>query len=112
MKTIISGGSSDRIHRLAYRILDMLPITEVVSGGYSGIDKDGEEWAKLHGIPCTVFEANFVMYRSAAMPIRNAKMAAYADAILLFPEGPGKKSMYREAVKAKLRIFDFRGSWK
>lgn len=108
MKTIIAGGRSDHLDPLDRLLLCQLPITEVVSGGASGIDEEGERWARERSIPCTVFKADWKTFKSAAGPIRNAQMAKYADAVVLFPGGPGTQSMYREAVKAKLEIYDFR----
>jgi hypothetical protein len=34
-------------------------------------------------------------------------MAAYADALALFPGGKGSASMVREAIRAGMQIFDF-----
>ena len=45
----------------------------------------------------------------AAGPIRNKKMAEYADAVILFPGGKGTASMLKEAQKAELTIYDYRG---
>jgi predicted Rossmann-fold nucleotide-binding protein len=36
-------------------------------------------------------------------------MAQYADAVVLFPGGKGTQSMFDEATKAGIVIFDWRG---
>jgi len=108
MKTIIAGGRDGHLNPKNMQVLDCLGITEVVSGGCSGIDRDAEAWALSRHIPCKIFEAEWKKYKSAAGPLRNIKMAEYADTVVLFPGGKGTDSMYREAVKAKLEIYDFR----
>ena len=47
-------------------------------------------------------------FDAAAGPDRNRRMAERATAAAPFPGGRGTASMYREAVKAGLQIFDYR----
>lgn len=109
MKTIIAGG---RNYRLTYEdrgFLDTLGITEVVSGKCSGADSDGELWAGRSRIPVEPFPADWTKFGRGAGPLRNARMAAYADAVVLFPGDRGTESMFREATKAGIVIYDRRG---
>lgn len=113
MKIIIAGGRNYRFTGKDKSLLNELwsledKPEEVVSGGCSGADQQGEAWADEHGLPVKVFPANWDKFGRAAGAIRNRQMAEYADAVALFPGGAGTISMHREANRAKLKIFDFR----
>ncbi len=117
MKLIIAGGrkyefSCDDFENLDY-LLTTEGITEVVSGGCSGADKEGEWWADFRCLKKKIIEADWDKYRNTtgknpAGPIRNREMAEYADAVALFPGNKGTQSMYNEAKRTGLKIFDFR----
>jgi hypothetical protein len=112
MKLIIAGGRDYHFTQDDYDRLDALHgaeiyVTEVVSGGATGADRCGEIWAKDQRIPIIQFMADWVQYGPRAGPVRNAKMAAHADAVALFPGGSGTASMRSEALKYGLMIFDF-----
>jgi hypothetical protein len=109
MKTIVAGGRDHRLSPDELAKLDSLAdISELVSGGADGVDADAEAWALAHKIPITRFKPNWSAYGKAAGPIRNREMAKYADAVVLYPGGRGTQSMYKEAVKENLVIYDFR----
>jgi len=111
MRLIIAGSRFNSLSPADISLLDDIHskhgVTEVVSGGASGIDHAGEAWAASRDIPCTVFPADWRNHGRAAGPIRNAAMAAYADAVALFPGGRGTLNMRLQAQKKGLRIFDF-----
>jgi hypothetical protein len=112
MKLIIAGGRDYRFNErdkfALVTLCDHLQVTEVVSGGAPGADECGEDWAHNHEFPVVVFPANWAEYGPFAGPIRNKQMAEYADAVVLFPGGKGTQSMYNEARKANIIIFDWR----
>jgi len=117
MKLIIAGGRNYRLTPADYDRLAVLrdacdragdPITEVVSGCSVGVDTAGEDWAKRREIPVNPFPANWKKFGDSAGPRRNEEMAKYADAVVLFPGGKGTESMFHEAKKAGIRIFDWR----
>lgn len=120
MKLIIAGGRNYKFSDSDIYLLNALHlaegITEVVSGNCSGADICGEEWAAEWAIPIKRFpvtKKDWDLQGRAAGPIRNRKMAEYADAVVLFPGGKGTESMRKEAVKAGLRIFDWRAApWR
>lgn len=110
MKLIIAGGRDIELsHHTIEDLYNILfPIDkfkeyplEVVSGGCSGIDKVGEEWAKLIKAEITVFAADWDTHGKAAGPIRNRQMAEYADALLLIWDGKsrGSGNMKKEMQK-------------
>lgn len=83
-------------------LFDPTQITEVVSGGANGIDSAGELWANVtykrndgsikSKIKVKRFKPDWKTYGKAAGPIRNKKMAKYADALLLIWDGKSKGS--------------------
>ncbi len=113
MKLIIAGGRDYKLTSHNFLkledILSFYWISEVVSGGATGADECGEWWAAQHNIPVKQFPADWKTHGKVAGPIRNKQMAEYADAVALFPGGRGTESMYQEAIKAGMQIFDFRG---
>jgi YspA, cpYpsA-related SLOG family/Possible lysine decarboxylase len=129
MRLIIAGGREYQFTEQDKACLDSLdfqqeqtrdPIVMVLSGGsghqewlngrlvLSGADRWGARWAESRGIPVSVFKPDWSLGRKAG-PLRNEKMASMADAVVLFPGGRGTDSMYREALKARLIIHDWRG---
>lgn len=109
MKLIIAGGRNYRIESSDIINLNQIDdVTEVVSGGAKGADYYGELWAETRGIPVRLFLADWIKYGKSAGAIRNREMARYADAVVLLPGGNGTNSMFEEAKKAGLKIFDWR----
>jgi hypothetical protein len=109
LKVIIAGGRDYQVTLEDWQKLNEIPITEVVSGGASGADKGGEQYAEDKQIPVRKFPADWKEHGRAAGPIRNREMAQYADAVVLFRGGIGTNSMKAEAEKAGIAIYDFRG---
>ena len=109
MRLIIAGG---RLHQLTeediFQLNKLQNISFVICGGASGIDADGEAWAKSKNIPVAHFHADWAKHGKKAGPLRNREMAKNADAVALFTGGKGTDSMYKEAQKAGLKIYDFR----
>lgn len=114
MKIIIAGGRDYKFTKEDVSFLEDLffnseySITEVVSGGANGADREGEKFAEDCDIPLRIFTANWDKYKNAAGPIRNQKMADYADGVILFPGGKGTKDMYERAYHRNLLIWDVR----
>jgi hypothetical protein len=59
-------------------------IHEIVSGHARGVDKLGEEYARVRKYGIKIFHADWNTYQKAAGPIRNAKMAEYGDILVAF----------------------------
>lgn len=112
MKLIIAGGRDYQLSVYDYVRLESLhlneKVTAVVCGGTSGADACGLLWARSCQIPVRHFSPDWKTHGKKAGPLRNRAMAEYADAVALFPGGRGTESMYQEAVKAGIKIFDFR----
>lgn len=107
MKLIIAGSRDVYDVALVAKVveesgIDVSKVTEVVSGHANGIDKAGEEWAKVRGIPVKTFPAKWRQYGNAAGPIRNAEMAEYADYLIAITTGgPGTTDMIFQMTKRK-----------
>lgn len=82
-------------------------ISEVVSGGATGVDFCGEVFAEMLGIPVKRFRPDWDKRGRAAGMLRNAEMAAYADALIAVWDGKSKgtANMILEAHKRGLKVF-------
>lgn len=115
MKVIVAGsrtlpGSSlNRADMWGYlsELKVDLPFDEVVSGGAKGVDTFGEVWAGDWDVPVKRFPANWAKHGRAAGVMRNAQMAEYADACVVFWDGksPGSADMIMRAVRSRLKLF-------
>jgi hypothetical protein len=79
---------------------------EIVSGTAKGADKLGERLAELYEIPVNRMPADWDTHGKSAGYRRNADMAAYADACIVFWDGESKgtKHMIDLAKKAGLEL--------
>lgn len=70
-------------------------IEEIVSGKAPGVDAAGERWARKFRLSVKQFYASWLAEGKAAGPIRNRKMALYADRLIAVWDGksPGTRSM-------------------
>ena len=109
MKLIIAGGRSYTLTASDIARLEAIEgVTEIVSGCARGVDRDGETWAEKKGIPVRRFPPEWNRYGRGAGVVRNREMAAYADAVALFLGKRGTESMFEEARKAGIVVYDFR----
>lgn len=106
MKTIIAGSRTFADYVMLHRECMQHPITEVVSGGAPGADRLGERWAEARALPVTKFPADRSKHGRKAGPIRNEKMARYAEALVAFWDGESKgtKNMIDLALKYGLKV--------
>ena len=84
--------------------------TEIVSGGYKGVDIAGEQWARnVAEMPFHVIPAQWKRdAKNRPGPKRNAKLAAYADALIVIrrtgEKTSGTGSMIGKAREAGIPI--------
>ena len=78
----------------------------IVSGHASGADALGERYAQERGFQLETYPADWKAHGRAAGPIRNAQMAAVADALIAFWDGKsrGTKNMIDTATKRGLKV--------
>lgn len=111
-RVIIAGSREyDDYHHLA-KACDFLlknvshPRIEIVSGATRGADTLGERYAKERGHLLTRFPADWDTHGRSAGPLRNRKMAEYANALIAFPIGKsaGTRNMIQQARQLGLDI--------
>lgn len=68
-------------------------VEEVVSGGATGIDSNGQDYACFNELKVKVFKPDWETYGRAAGPVRNRQMAQYGDALLLIWDGKSRGSL-------------------
>lgn len=125
MKTIIAGTRTFNDYEFLKKTVEEsgFEITEIISGGASGVDELGAMFALEKEIPLRVFKADWNnletdgaiiktgnwgnKYNAKAGIDRNELMAKYADALIAIHKNnsPGTKSMINLAKKYNLKIF-------
>lgn len=82
-------------------------ISQVVCGKAKGIDSSGEEFANVYLSDkpdyLKEFPAEWEKYQGRAGPIRNSKMAVYADALLLIWDGKSTGSAHMKSAMIALK---------
>lgn len=104
MKVAIIGSRSLIIENLGKYIPD--GITEIVSGGASGVDKCAEKYAAETGISLTVFLPEYSKYGRAAPIIRNKQIIEYSDCVVALWDGVsrGTKNIIDECMKVNKKV--------
>jgi hypothetical protein len=86
-----------------------LRITKLITGGASGVDVCARRYALKHAFSTCEFEADWKKYGRKAGPIRNARMAEEADALLVIKrlgkETPGTNNMILTAEKRGMPVY-------
>lgn len=78
----------------------------IVSGHASGADAQGEKYVQERGFQLEIYPPDWKVHGRAAGPIRNAKMASVAHALIAFWDGKsrGTKNMIDTAKKHNLQV--------
>lgn len=92
MRVIVAGSREGFVARNVFEAIEesKFPITEIVSGGARGVDRDGEYYAKCNNIPIKQFLPDWEKDGKAAGIWRNEDMAIYADALVALWDGKSK----------------------
>lgn len=97
MKVIIAGSRAITDFDLVRRAMleSGFPAREIVSGAAPGVDGLGERFARDAELALSRFPAEWKTYGKRAGRLRNAQMAAYADALVAVWDGksPGTRHM-------------------
>lgn len=111
MRVIVAGGRDlipNKNHvRWLIDTLVNLGTTGVICGMAKGADTLGKQVALKMNIPVKEFPADWNKYGKMAGPIRNAEMANYADACVLFPGGKGTANMKMLATVNELVVIEY-----
>lgn len=93
-KLLIAGGRNftdlKRMSKVATNLLGNRRSVEVVSGTAGGADRLGEAYAYSRGFSVKRFPADWEQYGKSGGMVRNAEMAKYCDAALIFWDGKSK----------------------
>lgn len=110
MKIVVTGG---RDYLGVATIDDVLSchyeMTALAHGGCpTGADKIADDWAREHGIPVTVYPADWARDGKAAGPIRNARMLAEfaPDRVIAFPGNRGTADCVRKARTLGISVLE------
>jgi hypothetical protein len=114
MKLVIAGSrdipiSIDFVLQAIYHF-NIEPIEIVCGACPTGPDATGAQIAKMNGLPLKEFPAEWEKYGNRAGPLRNNKMAAYGNALLLIWDGvsKGSQSMKNAMVERKKPIYEIK----
>jgi len=114
-KIVIAGCRNFKNYKIAKEYIDFC-ISDIkkkyklifISGGCSGADLLGEQYAKENGYPLEIYPANWKKYGKSAGPKRNKLMAENCDYVICFWDGQsrGTKSMidYARALGKPIKI--------
>lgn len=98
MKVIVAGSREGFVARNVFEAIEESPfhgkITEIVSGGARGVDRDGEYYAKCNSLPVKQFLPDWEKYGKSAGMIRNHDMALYADALVAVWDGKSRGTQH------------------
>lgn len=89
-----------------YFLQNKLPNVVIISGGATGADSLGEQYAKEMGLELIVKPADWEQYGKSAGPRRNREMAEIADGLIAFWDGKsrGTKNMIETATQMGLLV--------
>ena len=108
-RVIIAGSREFNDYNVLLEAIDEAPfyVTYVISGGAKGVDAMGERYASEMDIPMAVYLPDWSQYGKVAGPMRNAKMADGADALIALWDGKSKgtKNMIETAQKKGLKVY-------
>lgn len=97
-KVIIAGTRSfddyDLLRTKMDHLLSRRHEVEIVSGAARGADQLGERYAAERGFALKQFPADWHTYGKSAGYRRNAEMAEYADAVVVFWDGKSRGSKH------------------
>lgn len=112
MRVIIAGGLGFVVkeeHRIWLNILhDKYKFTWVVTGGATGADTFGDDWARLKGIDRVIYPANWVGKGKQARSFCNAHMVRNVDAVVLLSNHRDTHNLRKIAKSHKLLILEYK----
>lgn len=101
MKTAIVGSRSITDYDLT-QALEGLTVTEIISGGATGVDTLAEGYAKDKGLSIQIFPADWKTHGPKAGPLRNKQIVEACEQLVAIWDGnsKGTATTIRMAQKA------------
>lgn len=111
MRVLVCGSRNyiDRTHvwTTLQNMHAMKPITMLIHGGQSGVDRFAGQWAEqTPGVEVAEFLADWHKLGPGAGPKRNRDMITYGrpDIVVAFPGGSGTANMVEQAEAAGIKV--------
>lgn len=89
-KIAVIGSRGFNNYELLRELLDLLNISEVISGGAVGADKLAERYANNRGIPTKIFYPNYEAYGKGAPLVRNKQIVDNCELVVSFWDGQSR----------------------
>ncbi|RQS39739.1 DUF2493 domain-containing protein [Burkholderia sp. Bp8990] len=116
MRILVCGGRTFSDTKLLTDTLDGLaaergPIECIIHGAYRGADQLADTYARLRGLPCEPFPADWHKQGPAAGPIRNSRMLKEGrpDIVVAFKGDKGTDDMVEKAKRAGVEVIRVKG---
>jgi hypothetical protein len=90
MKIAVIGSRNFNDYNRLKRILDLYPISTIVSGGASGADSLAEKYADEKKLTKQIFPAQWDLFGKKAGFIRNTTIIENCDMVIVFWDGSSK----------------------
>ena len=84
MKVAVIGGRDFNDYENLKSILELFPITTIVSGGANGADKLSERYAAEKGIPTQIFLPEWDLFGKKAGFLRNTTIIENSELVVAF----------------------------
>jgi len=108
VRTVIAGSRNEKRLTVLARAVEHAgwKPSVVLSGTADGVDKMGEAWTAMNGVPVEKYPAKWNTYGKRAGRVRNIEMASHADALIACWDGksPGTRHMINTARRMGLRV--------
>lgn len=105
MKILVCGGRTYTNAQRLFAELDKHNPTHIICGGASGADTISVQYAKKHGIKCTIYFPDWTNYGISAGTKRNtAMLEEKPDLVIATTGGPGTADMVRKSEKANFKV--------
>jgi hypothetical protein len=90
MKVAVIGSRNFDDYNRVKRILDLYPITVIVSGGARGADSLGEKYANEKGLQKEIYVPQWDLFGKKAGFLRNTTIIENCDMVVVFWDGSSK----------------------
>jgi len=108
MRICICGGrdyfNAEKVNEVLDYAYKRKPFV-LISGGATGADTLGIQWARSREVPVEVYPAQWRLYGRRAGPMRNLQMIGTGiDVLLAFPGGRGTQHMMLACLKHGIKV--------